>query len=280
MSLNDFEILKNYGNKEESIILKVKNKKDGLLYLLKHTDNKKLDEKLIQNLICEAKLLSSLKHPNIIQSKAYFVDKNSYSCNLLMEYPYGENLSYKINYALKNEMYLEENTIWEILTQILIGLNFLHKMGIVHRNLQSNNIFLSKQRLIKMTDFNNCFKGKNITLINAPIYKTSYYSAPELLSRGTYSFKCDIWSVGCIIYEMASLSLPFRGNEKELLININNIEKLKSIPNFYSKNLKSIISDMLIVDQSKRLSSSMLLNNPNIKETLKKIKLIYINYKN
>ena len=280
MLLNDFEILQNYGNKEESIILKVKNKKDGLLYLLKNTYFKNLDKKLIQNLVYEAKLLSSLKHPNIIESKMYFIDKNSYSINLLMEYPYGGNLSNKINYAFKNKMYLEENTIWEILTQILIGLDFLHKMGIVHRNLQSKNIFLSNQRLIKMTDFNNCFRGKNITLINAPIYKTSYYSAPELLTGGTYSFKCDIWSVGCIIYEMASLSLPFRGNEKELLTNINNIEKLKPIPNFYSKNLKSIINDMLIVDQNKRLSTRILLNYPNIKETCQKLKLIYINYKN
>jgi hypothetical protein len=55
---------------------------------------------------------------------------------------------------------------------------------------------------------------------------------------------------------------------------------LKPIPNFYSKNLKSIINDMLILDQNKRLSTRMLLNYPNIKETCQKLKLIYINYKN
>lgn len=280
MSLNDFKILQKLESKEEIILLKVKSKKDGLLYLLKNSDCKKLNKKKINNLIKEAKILSNWRHPNIIEFNNYFYDKNSYSFNLLMEYPYGVNISNKIKYAIKSESYLEEITIWEILTQILIGLNFLHKIGIVHRNLQSKKIFLSNQRLIKITDFDNCFKGKNINLIKDPIYTISYYSAPELLNGETYSFACDIWSVGCIIYEMATLSLPFTGNKKELLNNINNDKKQKPIPNFYSKYLKSIINDMLIVDKNKRLSTDMLLNYQYIKETANKFKLIYINYNN
>ena len=197
-----------------------------------------------------------------------------------MEFPDNGNISDKINYLTKNKMHLEENIIWDILTQILIGLNYLHNKGIIHRNLKSKNIFLTKHRLVKISDFNSCYIFDNIIMdINQK--DDSFYIAPELWNEQLYNnYKCDIWSLGCIIYEMASLSLPFNGENKDMLFtNIKN-GKYKPIPDFYSKNLKSVINDMLIFDISKRPSTDILLNYPNIKETREKLTSIYNKYNN
>ena len=280
MSLNDFEIVKYLNNEEIVSIIKVKRKKDGQFYILKNLKFQLLDKKLKEKVLNDIKLLSSLNHPNIIQFKESFFDKPSNTLNLVMESANNGNLSNKINLAIIKKMSLEECIIWDVLTQILHGLYYLHKKGIIHRNLKSSNIYLTKNRLIKIGDFNSCYLLNKKNNFQENQLNISLYSAPELLKNQKYNHKCDIWSVGCIIYEMASLSLPFNGENKEILYNNIRIGKFHPIPSFYSKNLQSIINDMLIFDPSKRPSSDILLNYPNIRETTKKLNSIYDKYKN
>ena len=280
MSLKELEIVQYLGKEEGNCIFKVKKKKDGELYLLKNFNFNLLDKKQQQNAINETRILSLLKHPNIIEYKDSFFDKPSNTLNLLMDFPCDVNLYDKINYVIKKGMFLEESIIWHVITQILLGLNYLHKNRIIHRNLQSKNIFLSKFRLMKIANFNYChLDNKSISTINNLINSSSY-TAPEILNNQKYNYKCDIWSVGCITYEMATLSVPFMGNSKTLYNNIINNRRIKPIPNFYSKNLNAIINSMLIVDPSKRPSINALLNFPYIIENVQKLNPIYIEYKN
>ena len=157
MSLNDFEVIKILEKGNKISILKVKKKNDDSLYLLKTFYLSLLDKKSKQRAINEIKIISSLKHPNIVEFKESFFDKSSNTLNLVTEYPIKGKLSDKINFCIKNEMHLEETTIWNIITQILCGLNYLHKKGIIHRNLKSSNIFLANHKLIKIGNFNSCY---------------------------------------------------------------------------------------------------------------------------
>ena len=274
MSINNFEILDYLENDKNISKIKVKKKTDGLIYLLKRIDFKSLNKVDKLSSINEIRILSKLKHPNIIELKESFFDKISNTLNIITDFPDNGNLSNKINYTLKNEMYLEECIIWDVLTQILLGLNYLHKKGIILKNLRSDNIYLTKMRLVKITDFSSCIiVKKNNTIKNKE--NTSFYPAPELIIKSKYNNKCDIWSLGCIIYEMANLSLPYNGKNNTDLFNNIMKKKYKPIPHFYSKNLKSIINDMLIIDNSKRPSIDLLLNFPNVKETIKKLSLTY-----
>ena len=212
MSLNDFKILQKLGNEEKSSMFKVKRKKDGLIYILKTVKSQSLDKSEKQNKINEIKIVSSLSHPNIIEFKEAFFDKFSKSINIIFEYPHNGNLSNKINYAIKNRMYMEESIIWDVLSQILNGVNYLHKKGIIHRNLKSKNILLNNQRLVKISDFEaSCVVGDNNKMITGQV-GTPFYTAPEIWDEKPYNYKCDIWSIGCIIYEIASLTLPFKGD--------------------------------------------------------------------
>ena len=274
MSINNFEILDYLENDKNISKIKVKRKTDGLIYLLKRIDFKSLNKVDKLSSINEIRILSKLKHPNIIELKESFFDKISNTLNIITDFPDNGNLSNKINYALKNAMYLEECIIWDVLTQILLGLNYLHKKGIILKNLRSDNIYLTKMRLVKITDFSSCIIVKKNNTINNK-ENPSFYPAPELIIKSKYNNKCDIWSLGCIIYEMANLSLPYNGKNNTDLFNNIMKKKYKPIPHFYSKNLKSIINDMLIIDNSKRPSIDLLLNFPNVKETIKKLSLTY-----
>ena len=192
-----------------------------------------------------------------------------------MEFPTNGNLQNKIQFAIDNKMYMEECIIWNILTQILQGLNYAHNNGVIHKNLNSKNIYLSKFRLAKIINF-----GETTSLNNLG---NLFYNAPEILIQKQYSHSCDIWSLGCIIYEMATLYLPFYGDNIESLYNNIIFNKYKPIPDFYSNNLKSIIKNMLMIDPSKRPLIHILLDYPIIKETrnqLNQIYSLYINYNN
>ena len=276
MSLEqDFEILEHLGKEGNSSMLKVKRKKDGYIYFLKSTLLNNIGEDDKKGAINEIKILSTLNHPNIIQFKEAFFDKGSNSINLVLEFPDNGNLINKINYAFKNKMHMEECIIWNVLTQILHGLNYLHKKGIIHRNLISKNIFLNKRK-VKITNFAASRKlVKNNTLKEQ--IGTPFYTAPEIWNEQPYNYKCDIWSVGCIIYELASLSLPFTGDSIDNLYKNIMSKKYNPIPEFYSENLKKIINYMLMSDPSQRPSTDILLNFPNIKEN--QINSIYLDYK-
>ena len=120
--------------------------------------------------------------------------------------------------------------------------------------------------------------GDNNKMITGQV-GTPFYTAPEIWDEKPYNYKCDIWSIGCIIYEIASLTLPFKGDNINSLYENTLSKKIKPIPDFYSEDLKKIINYMLIYDPSKRPSTDLLLNYPRIKEESAKLKDIYLKYK-
>ena len=272
MNLNDFEFIDLLIEKKIKIVslYKVKYKKDGQIYIIKKINLKYLNKDQRNKLINDIKILSSLKHPNIIEIKNIFLDNNKNCINIVKEYANNGTLSNKINYAIKNGMYLEENIIWTILAHVSLGLNYLHKKGIIHKHLKSDKILITRSRLIKI-NINESVIFNNKQLDNL------MYTAPEILNNQKYNFKQDIWSLGVIIYELTSLSLPFKENNIKSLYNSIINRKIKPIPNFYSEHLKLLINKMLSIEPDKRPSTDELLHFPFIKEIINK--LIYLNTK-
>ena len=271
MSLNDFEFGTELGKGAFGSVSIVKRKEDQQIYAMKRVKIINLPKKEKDNSFNEVRLLASLSHKNIIGYKEAFYDEKSSTLNIVMEYADDGDLSSKIKNMLKKHLQFEENTIWSILIQILEGLNYLHKSKVIHRDLKSANIFLTKKGIVKIGDLNvSIIAKKNLAVTQTG---TPYYAAPEVWENESYNNKCDIWSVGCIVYEMAALHVPFRGTSIHQLYKNIMKGKYAEIPNIYSNDLKDIIGLILCLDPLKRPSANDLLNNEIIKNKIKEIGL-------
>ncbi len=270
--MENFQLGDRIGSGAFGSVYKVIRKEDSKIYAMKRVKITQLGTKEKENALNEIRILASFNHPNIIGYKEAFYDDNSQTLNIVMEYADDGDIESKISNNKLNKLSFQESTIWNILIQILQGLKFLHDNNIIHRDLKSANIFLMKNGLIKIGDL-NVSKLSKIGSANTHT-GTPYYSSPEIWTEQSYNNKTDIWSVGCIIYEMCNLLPPFRGTS---LINLfNNIQKgvYKPVNKMYSKDLCKVISKMLIVDPEKRPSCDQLLSLNVIRSKMNDIKKI------
>ena len=272
MSLNDFELGKELGKGAFGSVTIVKRKEDQKIYAMKRVKIGRLSQKEKLNSFNEVRILASIEHKNIIGYKEAFFDDKSKTLNIVMEYADGGDLNTKIKEIKQKKLYFEEKQIWSTLIQILEGLNYLHKSCIIHRDLKSANIFLTKDGIVKIGDLNVSKILTKMVTTNTQT-GTPYFASPEIWNDQPYDYKCDIWSVGCIIYEMASLHVPFRG------VSMQNLYKnvlrgiYQQIPSRYSDDLKQIIKTILVVNPKKRPSAKELLENSIIKKKIEEFEL-------
>ena len=164
----------------------------------------------------------------------------------------------KIKVNQKTRRVFDENTIWMWLIQILQGLKYLHDNKIMHRDLKCANIFLTKSGILKLGDL-NVSKIAKMGLASTQT-GTPYYASPEIWKDKPYDYKSDIWSVGCIIYELCTLYPPFRGTSMKGLYENINKGVYQPIPRIFSLELSGIIAKMLVVRAEFRPSTNELIN--------------------
>jgi serine/threonine protein kinase len=137
------------------------------------------------------------------------------------------------------------------MNQIASALKHMHEKRIMHRDLKPANIFISLDGLMKVGDLGlgRVFSSETIEAYSK--VGTPLYMSPELLQGEGYDMKSDVWSLGCIVYELCELKSPFRNeNEKMSLMDLfNNITKgeFKPISNRYSQDLSVIINQMIVI---------------------------------
>ena len=273
MSLERFEVISTISNTLQDSLKLVKLKEDGQLYTIKSVRVDENSEKEKELFFNELRILVPLTHKNIIMYKEAFYDKETKTLNMVIEYIDGGDLSMRIQLAQRKKKFFQEKIIWRIFIQILEGVNYLHNKFIIHRDLKTSNIYLSKKGRVKIGGLN---VGKNIEDIGMALTQigTPYFTAPEIWEQKPYDYKCDIWSIGCILYEMTCLHVPFLGlNMEELYKNIKNL-KYKPIPKIYSKDLNEIIKLTLKKNPIDRPSTKELLKNGIILNKMKELDII------
>lgn len=153
-----------------------------------------------------------------------------------------------------NGKHISENTVWKFFIQICLGMHHLHSQNILHRDLKTLNIFLTKDNTIRIGDLGvakilSCAENFVKSKVGTP-----YYLSPEVCEDRPYNNKSDIWSLGCVLYEICSLKHPFEAkNQAELLLKIVK-GKYESMPKKYSKDLADIVHSCLMKDYNKRPS--------------------------
>ena len=136
MSLNDFELGKELGKGAFGSVTIVKRKEDQKIYAMKRVKIGRLSQKEKLNSFNEVRILASIDHKNIIGYKEAFFDDKSKTLNIVMEYADGGDLNSKIKEIKQKKLYFDEKQIWSTLIQILLGLNYLHKSCIIHRDFK------------------------------------------------------------------------------------------------------------------------------------------------
>lgn len=114
-----------------------------------------------------------------------------------MEYAEKGDLEKMINDHKKKKQFLKESVIWDTFTQIVCGLNELHKHNILHRDLKAANIFLTAKR-VKLGDLNVAKETVNGLLFTQT--GTPFYASPEVWQDKPYDSKSDIWSLGVLLF--------------------------------------------------------------------------------
>ena len=264
----DFEIIKKIGQGSYGTVFRVKRKRDGQIYAMKVITISKMDAGNLNNTLVEIQILCSIDQKNIVGYKEAFLHNNNTELCIIMEYVGGGDLAEKINECKKRKLLINEDTIWSYFIQCLFGLRSLHKMKIIHRDIKSANIFMMEDfETIKLGDLNVAKVAKNDvaqTQIGTP-----YYLAPEIWKNQIYGYKCDVFSLGCVLYETAALRVPFEAGSLPQLYKKITQGIINKIPSVYSEDLYNIIKLCLKIDPKTRPSVQELLNHPLVVARMK-----------
>ena len=192
------------------------------------------------------------RHPSIVGYKeAFFEDQSSCLC-LVMDFLDDGDLYQKIVKFTKEKRFIDEETIWRIFLEIVQALKALHSKNILHRDLKSANVFLQKNGGAKLGDLNVSKVAKKGLLYTQT--GTPYYASPEVWRDQPYGSKSDIWSLGCVLYEMVTLRPPFRANDMNGLYKRVLKGVYPSIDKQFSSDMKTVIARMLQVNAKDRPS--------------------------
>ena len=241
--LSDFEVIKELGKGSYGTVYTVRSLLNSNVYVMKKMELNHLKPRQQQECYREVSILKKVSHQNIIKYYSSFLEKEI--LYIIMEYAELGDLYSLIKHYKKHSKYFDEIDLWRISSEILLGLEYLHSQNIIHRDIKCLNLFITKDRHIKIGDLGVSTITSGMDNLHYTRVGTPLYISPELVKQKPYDFKTDIWSFGCSLYHLASLEPPFSGGN--LIVLGNNIVKgvPKSLPVQYSNELRFFINKML-----------------------------------
>ena len=256
MPLNEYVVGKLCGKGKFSTVYKAKRKVDNLTVAVKKIAVDVMDRKEVETCMQEVMLLKSVTdHPNIISYLDSFLDENYLI--IILEWAGAGDLKRQISKAKQKSARFDEGLVWKIFNQIASAMNHMHKKRTMHRDLKPANIFLTAKGVIKIGDLGLGRYLSEATMEAFTKVGTPLYMSPEMLSGkkgGGYTWKSDIYSLGCVLYELAMLRAPFKEpgmTFQELCKRVirGDYEKL---PKVFSREIRDLIDAMLSVDPDDR----------------------------
>ncbi|GMI07807.1 hypothetical protein TrLO_g11567 [Triparma laevis f. longispina] len=279
--MENYEKIQTIGKGSFGKVTKIRRKADGRELVWKELNYGSMNDKEKSQIVAEVNILRELRHPCIVRYYDRIIEKKSTKLYIVMEHCSGGDLASLLRRHRKDKTWVEEQFIWKVLGQVVSALKECHRhkengisKPILHRDLKPANILLDKNMNAKLCDFGLATELAGSHKLAQTIgVGTPYYMSPELVNNQRYDERSDIWSVGCIIYEMASLSPPFDAqNQLALAVKINS-GKIAKLPAQYSEELHRSCHWMLRREIGRRPRVEDLERLPNLVTPLKDTRL-------
>ncbi|NXJ73953.1 STK36 kinase, partial [Trogon melanurus] len=254
--MEKYHVLEMIGEGSFGRVYKGRRKHSAQVVALKFIHKVGRSEKELKNLRREIEIMRGLHHPNIIQMLDSFeMDKEVV---VVTEYAEGELFQ-----ILEDDGSLPEDQVQTIAAQLVSALYYLHSHRILHRDMKPQNILLDKDGIVKLCDFGFARAMSIHTMVLTSIKGTPLYMSPELVEERPYDHTADLWSVGCILYELFVGTPPFYTSSIFQLVSLIVKDPVKW-PEVISPVFKSFLQGLLMKDPRQRLSWPELLSHPFI----------------
>lgn len=255
---DNYKIVSKLNSGTQGCVYKVKSVKTNEIKVLKVISKASIEDE--NNFIKEIEFIMKLEHPNINKVNEYYTDETN--IYLITDFVINGQLS---QYLTQSKFFNEQQTQF-IMNQLLSAINYLHNNNIIHCDINIDNILVDKA-----TDNHNNEQQIIIKLINVGIFnyitnentKISevLFKSPEVINR-RYSYKCDIWSCGVVMFYLLKGYHLFKGNSIEEVYNSikNDIINFDSIPGI-SRHAKELLSKMLERNEENRFTANECINH-------------------
>ncbi|NP_001072768.1 serine/threonine-protein kinase Nek4 [Xenopus tropicalis] len=261
-SLGEYVLIRPVGKGSYGEVSLVRHRTLGKQFVIKKLNLQSASRRERKAAEQEARLLSHLKHPNIVAYRESWEGEDG-MLYIAMGFCEGGDLYHKLK-EQKGKLLLESQVMdWFI--QIAMALQYLHEEHIMHRDLKTQNVFLTRSNIIKVGDLGIARVLESQYDMASTLIGTPYYMSPELFSNKPYNYKSDVWALGCCVYEIATLRHAFNAKDMNSLVYRIIEGKLPPMPKDYSKELGDLIATMLNRQPEKRPSVKQILHKPFIR---------------
>ncbi|XP_062955729.1 serine/threonine-protein kinase 36 isoform X2 [Cynocephalus volans] len=254
--MDKYHVLEMIGEGSFGRVYKGRRKYSAQVVALKFIPKLGRSEKELRNLQREIEIMRGLWHPNIV----HMLDSFETDKEVVVVTDYAEGELFQI---LEDDGKLPEDQVQAIAAQLVSALYYLHSHRILHRDMKPQNILLAKGGGIKLCDFGFARAMSTNTMVLTSIKGTPLYMSPELVEERPYDHTADLWSVGCILYELAVGTPPFYTTSIFQLVNLILRDPVRW-PSTISPCFKNFLQGLLTKDPQQRLSWPDLLHHPFI----------------
>jgi hypothetical protein len=260
--LRNYELLEPLGNGVFGLVSKVRRLSDNKILVWKELNYGRMNTNERRMMMNEVQILSNTSHAHIVKYFDTILVRERQKMYIVIEYCENGDLSRIIERHLQQKRLISEKFIWQVLRQIASSLMACHNRQerILHRDLKPANILLTSNYSVKVCDFGLSTLTTTSSLAYSKV-GTPLYMSPEQMHGLGYTDKSDIWSLGCIAYEMAALAPPFDAEDHFELQRMVKAGISKRIPSCFSDDLQRAIVWMLQANPDHRPNASELYNH-------------------
>lgn len=243
-----------------------KNVIDGKEYALKSIDTNNMNAKDRKAAHSEVTFLKVLKGPTIIKFHENFSHGNTIF--IVMEYCSNGNLDQLIQRRIQSRSSFTTDQILRTLAHLVMAVMAMHNKNILHRDIKTQNIFITENGICKLGDFGISRKLNNSDAKAMTSCGTPYFMPPEVCLGKPYDGKADVWAIGVVLYELIMLKKPFRGELVQNVLHKITKSQFDPLSNDVDSDLRMLVVALLNKDYNKRPSISQVANFPAVKNQI------------